>query len=132
MIARKDIKAFGQRPTRVTDGKQSDMDSPNNRTAALDGGNQTIKAKWGVAIVNTRLSKRSGLEMAKEIRKRDPNQMVVIITTTPIEHLPRKQLKTSQHQHGRHPLDAIQIVKTGVQNQRAAMNRLFIFLQGVA
>jgi DNA-binding response OmpR family regulator len=46
-------------------------------------------------LLDTHLSNPSGLDVAKKIRSEKPDQKLVIITTTPKEHLPKDCLKTA-------------------------------------
>ncbi|MDQ4074093.1 MAG: response regulator [Thermoproteota archaeon] len=50
------------------------------------------KEDYDIMIVNTRLSKKNGLEVAKEIRKRNPAQRIILTTTQPLEHLSKEQM----------------------------------------
>jgi len=47
-------------------------------------------------VVDTNLANPSGLDVVKRIRKEKPDQKLVVITTTPIEHLPAECLKTAE------------------------------------
>ncbi len=44
-------------------------------------------------IVNTRLSKKNELEVAKEIHKRKPAQRIILTTTQPLEYLSKEQMR---------------------------------------
>lgn len=49
-----------------------------------------------VIVLDTHLINPSGLDIAKRVRKRKPDQRVVLVTTTPKENLPVECLKTAR------------------------------------
>lgn len=50
---------------------------------------------FDIVIINTHLFDIPGLDIAKEIHKKIPNQMIVIVTTTSREHIFNGQLDIS-------------------------------------
>jgi CheY-like chemotaxis protein len=55
--------------------------------------NDDNKSIFDIVILNTRLAEKPGLEVAKEIRKNNQSQRIIITTTSPIENLPKDLLK---------------------------------------
>jgi CheY-like chemotaxis protein len=55
--------------------------------------NEDNKSIFDIVILNTRLAEKPGLEVAKEIRKNNQSQRIIMTTTTPIESLPKDLLK---------------------------------------
>jgi CheY-like chemotaxis protein len=55
--------------------------------------NKENKGNYDLVILNTRLGKKNGVDVAKEIRKKNPKQRIIITTTNQIENLPGTQLE---------------------------------------
>ncbi len=47
---------------------------------------------FDTVIINTYLFDKFGLDIAKEIHKKNPKQRIVIVSTSSREHLPKEQL----------------------------------------
>ncbi len=47
---------------------------------------------FDIVIIKTHLIDKSGLDIAKEIHKTSPNQRIVIISTSSLEHVSKEQL----------------------------------------
>ena len=54
------------------------------------------KKKYDIILLDTHLNKISGLAVANEIRKRNLNQRIMIMSTTPKEHLPYELIKSAK------------------------------------
>jgi len=52
----------------------------------------TNNSNFDIVIINTHLFDIPGLDIAKEIPKKNPNQRIVIATTSLREHLSKEQL----------------------------------------
>ncbi len=55
----------------------------------------TSNTNFDIVIINTHLFDRPGLVIAKEIRKKNPSQRIVITTTVLRERLPKEQLDSA-------------------------------------
>jgi CheY-like chemotaxis protein len=56
-------------------------------------------SNFDIVIVNTHLFDRPGLDVAKEIHKKNPSQRIVITTTILRERLPKEQLDSAGVDH---------------------------------
>ncbi len=54
------------------------------------------KKKYDIILLDTHLDKISGLAVANEIRKRNSTQRIMIMSTTPKEHLPYELIKSAK------------------------------------
>ncbi len=59
----------------------------------------TSNTNYDIVIVNTHLFDMPGLDIAKEIHKKNPSQRIVIITTALIDRLPKEQLDSAGIDH---------------------------------
>ena len=50
---------------------------------------------YNAIVLDTHLDNPSGLDVAKRIHSEKPDQKLVLVTTTPREHLPAESLKTA-------------------------------------
>ena len=55
----------------------------------------TLNEPYGTIIVDTHLPNPSGLDVVKRIRSEKPDQKMILVTTTPKDHLPSECLKTA-------------------------------------
>jgi CheY-like chemotaxis protein len=74
-----------------------DMEIVDGGKACLNRlyGNTENNTNFDVVIINTHLSDAPGLDIAKEIHKKNPGQRIVITTTILTERLPREQLDSA-------------------------------------
>jgi two-component system, OmpR family, response regulator len=54
------------------------------------------KRPYNAIVLDTHLQNLSGLEVAEKIRSENPDQKVVMITTTPRKYLPEKYLRNAR------------------------------------
>lgn len=75
-----------------------DYDAVRTGDAVLDYvfNNKSSKKKYDVILLDTHLDKISGLTVANEIRKRHSHQRIMIMSTTPKEHLPYELIKSAK------------------------------------
>ncbi len=59
----------------------------------------TNNTNFDIVIINTHLFDMPGLEVAKEIHKKNPTQRIVITTTVLRERLPKEQLDSAGIDH---------------------------------
>ena len=71
------------------------FDYENESKHECDGVHQITNEEedYDIIIINNRLPRKNGLEIAKEICKRKPSQRIIVTTTQPLEHLPNEQLR---------------------------------------
>jgi DNA-binding response OmpR family regulator len=85
----KAFECFFQQKTQRYDVDNDDVDNDCYNHA------KDNKRIYELVMLNTHLAGKSGLDVAKEIRKKNPNQRIIITTTTPIENLPEPQLEAA-------------------------------------
>ena len=74
-----------------------DSDIVDSGTRALSSFIQSAKngKKYDAVILDTRLKGKKGLDVAKEIHKKDVSQRIILITTNMKEQLPRDELQAA-------------------------------------
>ena len=74
-----------------------DSDIGDSGTRALSSFIQSAKngKKYDAVILDTRLKGKKGLDVAKEIHKKDVSQRIILITTNMKEQLPRDELQAA-------------------------------------
>ena len=53
-----------------------------------------------MVVLNTHLKGLDGLDLAKMVHDISPTQRIIVVTTTPMEHLPKNILKSAMIDEG--------------------------------
>ena len=79
------------------------------RSATVSDGEAALKVflekenkgrPYDVVVLNTHLKGLGGLDLAKMIHDKSPTQRIIMVTTTPMEHLPKNVLKSAMIDEG--------------------------------